>query len=140
MINDQQVINDLLITATTIALVGASHKPHRDSYRVMHALQQRGYRVVPINPRLAGQRLLGELVYSSLDDLPMPVDFVDLFVNSHAASSIVDQAIRLSLPAVWMQLGVVPVEAAERALEAGMKVVMDRCPLIELANQALPNR
>lgn len=137
MINDQQMINNLLINSRTVALVGASHKPHRDSYRVMQALQQFGLRVVPINPRMTGQMLLGEKVYSSLSDLPMPIDFVDLFINSQAAADIIDEAIACRLPALWMQLGVVNLEAAHRAIASGLNVVMDRCPLIEIAQQKL---
>lgn len=138
MINDQADINRLLTEARVIALVGASAKTHRDSYRVMFALKERGYRVIPVNPRMAGEELLGETVYGSLADLPCPVDFVDLFINAEAAGEIIDEAIALNLPAVWMQLGVINEEAASRAAAAGLQVVMNRCPLMEFAKQDIP--
>ena len=138
MINDQADINRLLTEARVIALVGASTKTHRDSYRVMFALKERGYRVIPVNPRMAGDELLGETVYGSLADLPCAVDFVDLFINAEAAGEIIDEAIALNLPAVWMQLGVINEEAASRAEAAGLQVVMNRCPLMEFAKQDIP--
>lgn len=129
--NEQSVIDGLAASAKSVALVGASPKTHRASYSVMRFLQQRGLRVYPVNPRFAGNEILGERVYAQLSDLPERVDFVDLFLNTQAAADIVDQAVALKLPAVWLQLGVLPLEAAERAEAAGVQVVMDRCPAIE---------
>ena len=87
---------------------------------------------------MAGEELLGETVYGSLADLPCAVDFVDLFINAEAAGEIIDEAIALNLPAVWMQLGVINEEAASRAVAAGLQVVMNRCPLMEFAKQDIP--
>lgn len=140
-VTTDQHISDLLASCQTIAMVGASPKSWRDSYRVMEFLQARGYRVLPVNPSFAGQTLLGEAVVASLGDLEQPVDLVDIFRNSEAAGAVVDEAIthrqRLGLRAVWMQLGVINPAAAERAHQAGLQVVMDRCPKIELARLGL---
>jgi predicted CoA-binding protein len=126
----------LLARTRVIALVGASHKPHRDSHQVMAFLQRRGYRVMPINPALAGQQLLGERVFASLTEARAAVDegidLVDIFRNAEAASSVVDEAIEIQASAVWLQIGVINEAAAERARAAGLEVVMDRCPMIEL--------
>ncbi len=119
----------------TIAMVGASAKWQRPSYFAMKYLQDKGYRVLPINPGLAGQEILGEMVYGSLDDAPGPYEMVDIFRNSEAAGVVTDEAIALAakkgIEIVWMQLGVINPDAATRARAAGLKVVMDRCPKIE---------
>lgn len=119
----------------TIAMVGASAKWQRPSYFAMKYLQDKGYRVLPINPGLAGQEILGETVYASLADAPGPYQMVDIFRNSEAAGGVTDEAIALAaekgIEVVWMQLGVVNDPAATRARAAGLKVVMDRCPKIE---------
>ena len=117
--------------AKTIAVVGASDKAHRASHGVMQFLQNKGYRCIPVSPRLAGNELLSETVYASLVDIPQPVDMVDLFVNSSLAGGVTDEAIAIGAKSVWMQLGVIDNDAADRARAAGMTVVMDRCPAQE---------
>lgn len=129
--NEQYLIDSLKSNVQVIALVGASPKPHRDSYRVMQFLQQLGKRVIPVNPSAAGSEILGETVIGDLSKLECPVDMVDVFLNSEAAAAIVDQVIQLEIPAVWLQIGVMPITAAERAEAAGVNVVMNRCPAIE---------
>ncbi len=127
-------IVDILKSVRRIALVGASPKPERPSHEVMAFLLSRGYEVFPVNPGQAGKEILGRRVHASLADIPEPVDMVDIFRNSEAAGSVVDEALKLSpLPRViWMQLGVRNDEAAGRAEAAGLKVVMNRCPKIEI--------
>ncbi len=130
----------LLQKVKTIALVGASQKPDRPSYRVMAFLQERGYKVYPVNPALAGQKLLGELVYAQLKDLPQRVDMVDIFRNSDAAGDIAQDVIDLPIikrpNIVWMQVGVINPTAAKRLKLQGIQVVMDYCPKQILQEQA----
>jgi predicted CoA-binding protein len=125
-------IRTLLEETRTIALVGASDRPDRPSYRVMQTLQARGYRVIPVNPQITGEHIHGEFVFRDLNQLGDPIDLVDIFRNSAAAGEAVDQAIAAGAKAVWMQLGVINEDAAARAEAAGLKVVMNRCPAIEL--------
>ncbi|MCM8557644.1 CoA-binding protein [Sphingomicrobium sediminis] len=125
-------IATLLRNTRTIAMVGASDKPQRDSNRVMEYLVGRGYRVLPVNPRITGQHVHGEYVWRELDQIGVPIDLVDCFVNSSRVGAIVDQAILVGAKAIWMQLGVIDEDAAARAEAAGLKVVMDRCPKIEI--------
>ena len=125
-------IQAILKSVKTIALVGASANPERDSHRIMNFLQKRGYRVFRVIPGLACQELLGEKVYARLADISGSVDMVDIFRNSEAAGGVTDEAIAIKAKVVWMQLGVLNRPAAERALAAGLKVVMNRCPKIEL--------
>jgi predicted CoA-binding protein len=131
-------IRDLLGAARTIALVGASDRPDRPSHGVMAALQAHGYRVLPVNPALTGEHILGEYVWNNLGDIGVPIDIVDVFRRSDAVGPVVDEAIAVGAGAVWMQLGVVDADAAARAEAAGLKVVMDRCPKIELGRLAIP--
>lgn len=127
-----QDIANLLTEIRTIALVGISDRPGRPSYGVMKFLQDHGYRVLPVNPQIAGEHVHGEFVWARLDDIGVPIDMVDIFRRSEAAGDAVDDAIAAGAKAVWMQLGVVNEEAAERAEAAGLKVVMDRCPAIDI--------
>lgn len=126
----------LLRSARVFAMIGASPKPDRPVYGVMERLIANGYTAVPINPGQAGGEILGQRVYSSLAEVPAPIDIVDVFRASDAALAVVEEAVtekdRLGIKAVWMQLGVVNEEAARRARDAGLTVVMDRCPKIEL--------
>ena len=122
----------LLKEARTIAMIGASDNPARASYGVMEYLQKQGYRVIPINPTITGEHIHGEFVFRELSQVGDPIDIVDIFRNSEVAGEAVDQAIEAGAKAVWMQLGVINAEAAARAEAAGLKVVMDRCPKIEI--------
>jgi len=133
-------IKALLQSVKTIALVGASANPARDSHGVMAFLQHQGYRVIPVNPGLAGQELLGERVAASLADIDEPIDMVDIFRNSEAAGPVVDEAIATGAKAVWMQLGVINPDAAARAEAAGLRVVMNHCPKIEIPRLGLLKR
>ncbi len=126
-------VTDILRDTRVIALVGASVNWNRPSYFAMKYLLAKGYTVIPVNPGQAGNEILGQTVYASLDDIPVAIDMVDIFRNSEAAGPITDDAIRIGAKTVWMQLGIVNEEAANRAEEAGLKVVMNRCPKIEYA-------
>lgn len=128
-----ELIRGILNSVKTIALVGASSNEVRPSYFVLKYLSQRGYRIIGVNPGLAGQEVLGCPFYAKLSDIPEPLDMVEIFRNSEAASGIVDEALALDpLPKViWMQLTVRNDEAAERAEAKGITVIMNRCPKIE---------
>jgi hypothetical protein len=132
-------IDGILKSVRVIAMVGASPRPDRPSFGVMRYLLEKGYEVRPVNPRHAGQEIHGQRVYARLNDVPEPVDMVDIFRNSNAAAEVVQEALaerrRLKLSVIWMQLGVRHDEAATAAGRAGLKVVMDRCPKIELARR-----
>lgn len=125
-------IRALLTEARTIALVGASDRPDRPSYVVMKRLQDHGYRVIPVNPQITGEHVHGEFVFRELGQLGDSIDIVDIFRRSDAVEPIVEEAIAIGAKAIWMQLGVVNEVAAARAEAAGLKVVMDRCPAIEI--------
>jgi predicted CoA-binding protein len=125
-------IRELLESARTIAVVGASDRPDRPSYRVMSMLQDHGYRTIPVNPQITGEHVHGEFVFRDLAQLGDPIDIVDIFRRPQAAGEAVDEAIAIGAKAVWLQLGVVNADAAARAEAAGLKVVMDRCPAIEI--------
>jgi len=124
-------LRGILQRVRTIAMVGASSNWNRPSYFVMKYLQNKGYRVIPINPGIAGERLLGEEVYASLRDVREPVDMVDVFRAAREAPAIVDDAIAIGAKIVWMQLGIRNDEAAATAEAAGIEVIMNRCPKIE---------
>ncbi len=126
-------IRGILTSVKTIALVGASINEARPSNSVMRFLLAKGYHVIPVNPGQAGKRIHDQLVYAHLADIPEPIDMVDVFRNSFAVPSLIDEVLALKvLPRViWMQLGVQHEEAARRAEAAGISVVMNRCPAIE---------
>ena len=137
-LTSDEEIYELLANARTIAMVGASDRPDRASHGVMQFLQDRGYRVIPVNPQITGQHLHGEFVWRELSQIGEPIDIVDIFRRSDAAGEAVDQAIAVGAKAVWMQLGVIDEEAAARAEAAGLKVVMNRCPKIEIPRLGVP--
>ncbi|PHQ25110.1 hypothetical protein CLH62_12225 [Marinobacter guineae] len=136
--NNPDQLRHILETVKTIALVGASEKTNRPSHEVMEYLLAHGYRIIPVNPRLAGQQVLGETVYADLHALPEPVDMVELFLAPERTDTVIDQAIELDIPVVWMQIGVINEEGAARAETAGLTVVMDRCPKQEISRQGIP--
>ena len=138
MLRDDDEIAGLLASARTIAVVGASDRPDRPSNGVMKFLQGRGYRVFPVNPTITGERIHGEYVWRDLHQIGEPIDIVDIFRRPEAAGEAVYEAIAVGARAVWMQLGVINHEAAERAEAAGLKVVMNRCPKIEIMRLGLP--
>ena len=125
-------IRDLLANTRTIAMIGASDRPDRPSYGVMAYLQSRGYRVFPVNPQITGEHVHGEFVWRELAQIGVPIDIVDIFRRPEAAAEAVEQAIFVGAKAVWMQIGVINEEAAAKAEAAGLKVVMNRCPKIEI--------
>ncbi len=136
LITTDAEIAGLLGRVKRIALVGASANPARAAHGVMTFLLKHGYDVVPVNPALAGQSLLGQQVVASIADAGA-VDMVDVFRNADAVPGIVDECIAVGAPALWLQLGVVHEAAAARAVAAGMDVVMDRCPKQEIARLRL---
>ena len=130
-LRSDQAIADVLRTVKTIALLGASNKPQRPSYRVMQFLLAHDFKVVPVNPVLSGTELLGQRVYGSLAEVPCPIDMVDVFRNASHLPAIVDEAIGLGIDTLWTQLDVIDENAAGHAERHGIRVVMDRCPAIE---------
>ena len=130
----------LLSETRTIAMVGASDRPNRPSNGVMKFLVDRGYRVLPVNPQITGEHVHGEYVWRELSQIGEPIDMVDIFRRPDAAGDAVDQAIAVGAKSVWMQIGVINEAAAARAEAAGLKVVMDRCPAIEIPRLGLEFR
>ena len=126
---DTDRITKLLESARTIAVVGLTDTPTRPSYGVSHYMQSQGYRIIPVNPNI--KEWMGEKAYPSLLDVPEKIDIVDVFRRPDAVPEIVEQAIRLKVPAIWMQETVINQAAAERARQAGIFVVMDKCILRE---------
>ena len=122
-------IRKILEETQTIALVGISHKPHRASHQVAKFLMEKGYTVIPVNPKY--KEVLGETCYASLEDIPVSVDMVDCFRRSDAIMPLAESAISIGAKVLWMQLDVINHEAAALAEAAGLEVVMDRCPKIE---------
>lgn len=129
---NDQTIRDVLTQTQRIALVGASDRTERASYGVMKYLLDQGYDVVPVSPKLAGQQLLGQTVYGTLAEIPGRIDMVDVFRNSEAAWGVAQEAIAIGAKTLWLQLGVINEQAAVLARDAGLTVVMDRCPKIEI--------
>jgi len=138
MLTRDEDIAELLTSARTIAMVGASDRPDRPSYGVMGFLQRHGYRVIPVNPQITGEHIHGEFVFRELSQIGEPIDIVDIFRRPIAAGEAVDEAIAIGAKAVWLQLGVINEEAAARAEAAGLKVVMDRCPAIDIPRLGVP--
>ena len=141
MTDTEPDLADILTRTRTIAMVGASPRAERDSFHVMRFLQTRGVRVIPVNPAAAGTTINGETAVASLAEIDDPVDMVEIFRRADQAGESVDEAIaekdRLGISAVWLQLGVIDEAAAERARAAGLDVVMDRCPAIEIPRLGL---
>ena len=131
-LESDEAIAKLLAQVKRIALVGASAKPERPSHRVMQFLLDEGYEVLPINPSLAGQKLLGQTVYATLADLPTRVDMADMFRDAASLPEVTQAVVAAGIPAMWTQLGVVHSEAEQNAVGAGLQLVVDRCPAIEI--------
>ena len=138
MLTTDEDIARLLRETRTIALVGASDRPSRPSYGVMRTLQHWGYRVYPVNPQITGEHVHGEYVWRELAQIGERIDLVDIFRRPDAAGEAVDQAIAIGAKAVWLQLGLINHAAAARAEAAGLQVVMDRCPAIDLPHLGIP--
>ncbi len=136
---DDDLLRNVLKSTKTIALVGASANPDRPSHYVMAYMQARGYKVIPVNPTIAGRELLNEHVYASLSDIPddIDVDMVEIFRRSDQTPGICKEAVKIGAKYIWMQVGVVNGEAARYASHAGLTVIMDRCPKIDIPRLGL---
>ena len=128
-------IKEILKEVKTIAVVGASGDHDRDSYKVMEALIQHGYQIFPINPNEEGNLILGQLCYADLSSITGKIDMVDVFRAEDAVIGVTEEAIKIGAKVLWTQLDIINEEAAELAKKAGLKVIMNRCPKIELAKQ-----
>ena len=133
---DAAAIDEILAKTGVIALVGASANPQRPSFRVMAFMQDQGYRVIPVNPGLAGQTLHGEMVYATLSEIPDRIDMVDVFRQADQCPAIARDAAAIGAKILWLQLDIISDEAVAIATDAGMDVVMDRCPKIEIERTA----
>lgn len=131
-------IYDILRSVKTIALIGASNKEDRPSYKVMKFLLEQGYEVYPVNPLMVGETLLGQQCYASLEDIPVKIDMVDVFRHSSMALDIAKEAIKIKAKVLWLQIGVINEEAKLLAEKAGLQVVMDSCPKKEIEAHGLP--
>ena len=131
-LESDEAIAQLLAQTKLIALVGVSAKPERPSHQVMQFLLDEGYKVFPINPGLAGQKLLGQTVHASLAELPARVDMADIFRDAASLPKVTQDVVDAGIPAMWTQLGVVHNEAERTAAAAGLQMVIDRCPAIEI--------
>ena len=128
-LHDPETIRQLLLNTHTIAVVGLSDKPHRDSYRVAAYMQSNGYRIIPVNPRI--DEVLGEKSYATLKEIPESIELVNIFRKPEAVPEIIEEAIEVGAKSVWMQLGVIHSEAAEQARDAGLQVIMNRCIMVD---------
>jgi predicted CoA-binding protein len=133
-----EALRQLLIEAKTIAVVGASSKPDRPSHGVMRRLKAVGYRVIPVNPNETD--VLGEKAYASLEDIPEKIDIVDVFRRAESTPSIADSSVRIGAGLLWLQQGISNEDAASRAEAGGLKVVMDRCMAVALAELQIPKK
>jgi len=134
---NDQIIRDVLTNTKRIALVGASDRTDRPSYGVMKYLLDQGYEVIPVSPKLAGQTLLGQTAYATLAEIPGKVDMVDVFRNAEAAWGVAQEAIAIGADTLWLQQGIINEQAAVLARDAGLTVIMDRCPKIEIPRLGL---
>ena len=130
---EEAYLKQILTDVKNIALIGASPKPERDSYLTMEALLKAGYTVFPVNPFEVGNSILGQPCYASVTEIPHKIDMVDIFRSSEFVLAITNDAIAIGAQVVWMQLGVINLEARDNAIKANLKVVMNRCPKLELA-------
>jgi predicted CoA-binding protein len=137
MIMHDAEIREILTSVHSIALVGASDNPARPSYGVMAYLLSQGYEVIPVSPKLAGKTVLGQQAVATLKDLPHKVDMVDVFRNAEAAYGVAKEAVEIGAKVLWLQIGVINEHAAILAKDAGLKVVMDRCPKIDIPRLGL---
>ena len=128
-------IKEVLREVKTVAVVGASSNHERDSYKVMQSLIEHGYQIFPVNPNEKGNLILGQLCYSDLGSIPEKMDMVDVFRAKDAVIGVTEEAIKVGAKVLWTQLGIVNEEASELAKSAGLKVVMNRCPKIELEKE-----
>ena len=134
MIDDysKNYIKEILEEVKTIAVVGASANPDRDSYKVMESLIKNGYQIFPINPNEKGNLILGQLCYGDLNSVSGKIDMIDVFRAEDAVLGVTKEAIKIGVKVLWTQLGIINEEASELAESAGLKVIMNRCPKIEL--------